>query len=235
MSTHGNGYYDNNNSNEDSYYDNDNVNDSISIGNYLWLATGKGVIKINQTTRERTRYTTDNSDIPANEVESITANQRAGIWIGTYGSRVAFMNDEEKWEAIPYTSDLFEEGTIEKEGKVYIGGDEDNWLRTNFIHFDVNDTLWVGTSIGLLKLKNTGEERKWEGPFNPTEKPLNVLFIRDVERGIEISGNYGKRGYEQPIGEIKTYLLPNVISDTDWRAMEESPTDPAVEEEIITS
>jgi len=234
MSTNENGHY----GYKTNYEVNDKVNDSISIGNYLWLATGKGVIKINQTTRERTEYNTENSDIPANEVESIAASQRGKPVIGTYGNRVAVMNEEaDKWEAIPYTSDLFEEGTVEKEGKMYIGGDKDNWLRTNYIHFDVNDTLWVGTSVGLLKLQNMGEESKWEGPFNPadTEDPLNVLFIRDVERGIEISGNYGKRGYEEPIGDIKTYLLPNVISDTDWRATtKEVPTDPVVEEEITT-
>jgi len=226
MSTNENGYY--------GYETNDKVNDSISIGNYLWLATGKGVIKINQTTRKRTEYTTENSNIPANEVESIAANQKGGVVIGTYGRSAAFMNDDEKWEAIPYTSNLFDDETeIRENGKVLIGGDEDNWLRTNFIHFDANDTLWVGTSMGLLRLQNMGEP-KWEGPFNPadTEEPLNVLFIRDVERGIEISGNYGKRGYEEPIGDIKTYLLPNVISNTDWRA-EELPTDPAVEEEIV--
>lgn len=228
MSTNGNGYY--------GSETNDKVNDSISIGNYLWLATGKGVIKINQTTRERKEYTTENSNIPANEVESIAVNQRAAIVIGTYGNRVATMNEEaDKWEAIPYTSDLFDEDTkITENGKVLIGGDENNWLRTNFVHFDTNDTLWVGTSIGLLRLQNI-EEPKWEGPFNPadTEEPLNVLFIRDVERGIEISGNYGKRGYEQPIEDIKTYLLPNMISNTDWR-VEELPKEPAVEEEIVT-
>lgn len=244
MSTkNGNGYYSNNDTtttttttekNTKNPYSNKNVNDSISIGNYLWLATGQGVIKINQTTRERTHYTTENSDIPANEVESIAANQQRDIWIGTYGRSAAFMNDDEKWEAIPYTSDLFDEDTkITEDGKVLIGGKEDNWLRTNYIHFDINDTLWVGTSIGLLKLQYEGGEPVWKGPFNPTGDPLNVLFIRDVERGLEISGNYGKRGYEEPIGDIKTYLLPNVISDTDWRVMaEEVPTDPAVAEEI---
>jgi len=225
MSTKQHGYYDydDNNNNKNSY-DINSVNDSISIGNYLWLATKKGVIKINQTTRERTEYTTKNSDIPSNEVESIAANRGGGMTIGTYGRSAAFMNDDGKWEAIPYTSNLFDEKTeIKEDGRVFIGGDEDNWLRTNFIHFDINDTLWVGTSEGLLKLQDTGKERKWEGPFNPAdrEEPLNVLFIRDVERGIEISGNYGKRGYEQPIEDIKTYLLPNIVSDTDWRAMTE--------------
>ncbi len=231
--SNGNGYYGNET--------NDKVNDSINIGNYLWLATGKGVIKINQTTRERTEYTKENSNVPSNEVESIAANQRADIWIGTYGNRVAVMEQgKDEWKAIPYTSHLFDEKTeITEDGKVLIGGDEDNWLRTNFIHFDVNDTLWVGTSVGLLKLLQEGEKFKWDGPFNPaveTEAPFNVLFIRDVENGIEISGNFGKRGYyDVKAEEIKTYVLPSAISadNTNWRAMtEEVPTPEIVLEEI---
>jgi len=225
------------------YYDDDKVNDSISIGNFLWLATGNGVIKINQTTRERTEYTTDNSKLPANAVESIAANQKANIWIGTYGNRMAFMNEEtQEWEDVPYELSLFKgyKNTIEEGGKVLLGGDKDNWLRTNFIHFDANDTLWVGTSIGLLKLQHEAKKPIWKGPFNPidrAEQALNVLFIRDVEGGIEISGNFGKRGYEKTIGDIKTYRLPNVISakDTNWRAMtEEVITEDKVVEEITT-
>lgn len=218
----------------DNYgYDKEQINDSISLGNFLWLATGKGVIKINQTTRERTEYTKENSELPANEVESIAASQ-ALPWIGTYGNRIAFMDDKtDKWVAVPYDMSLFEEGTIEKEGKVLLKGDEDNWLRTNYIHFDVNDTLWVGTSVGLLRLKYKAGKAVWTGLFNPTKgKPLNVLFIRDVENGIEISGNYGKRGYEKPIDEIKTYLLPSTISAETWQAMEEVPTDESISEDI---
>jgi len=88
MSTNENGYY--------GYETNDKVNDSISIGNYLWLATGKGVIKINQTTRERKEYTTENSNIPANEVESITANQKRNIIIGTYSTTKQRLKKTEK-------------------------------------------------------------------------------------------------------------------------------------------
>lgn len=169
------------------------VNDSISIGNFLWLATAKGVIKINQTTRERTEYTKEDSNLPANNVESIAANQKADIWIGTYGNRMAFMNKAGKWEHVPYDLDLFKEyeGTIEEDGKILLEGKKDNWLRTNFIHFDVNNVLWVGTSIGLLKLQYEDGKAIWDGPFNPnagTDGPLNVLFIGDVEGGIEISG-----------------------------------------------
>jgi len=80
------------------------------------------------------------------------------------------------------------------------------------------------------------EEPKWEGPFNPTdiEKPFNVLFIRDVENGIEISGNFGKRGYETPVEDIKTYILPSVISIdvASWRATEKVATNETVLEEI---
>lgn len=218
MSTHGKDYY-GDDADQENRYGNNHVNDSISIGNYLWLATANGVIRINQTTRKQIDYNTENSDIPADEVESIAANQKDIVWIGTYGRQAAFMNEDEKWEAVPYTLDLFEEGTTEDDGKILLGGDKENWLRTNFIHFDINDTLWVGTSVGLLKLQYDDEKPVWKGPFNPAdvEEPLNVLFIKDVERGLEISGNFGKKGYEEPIGEVKTYILPNIISDTDWQ------------------
>ncbi len=218
QTSNANGYYGN------ADYDKHQINDSISLGNFLWLATSNGVIKINQTTRERTHYTKENSNLPDNQVETIATNQKAARWIGTYGNRIAFINEDEKWEVVPYDLTLFEEGTIEENGKVLIKGDKDNWLRTNFIHFDINDTLWVGTSIGLFKLQYEAKKTIWKGPFNPIDRiehPLNVLFIRDVEGGIEISGNFGKRGYEKPIGNVKAYRLPNVISveDTDWRAM----------------
>lgn len=214
----------------------DKVNDAISIGNFLWLATSKGVVKINQTTRKRTEYKEDS--IPSNEVESIAANKKRDIWIGTYGKRMAFMDkDSDKWVDVPYDLNLFKhiEGTVEKDGKVLLGGKEEDWLRTNYIHFDANDTLWVGTSIGLLKLQYEEGKPTWDGPFNPnagTEGPFNVLFIGDVEGGIEISGNYGKRGYEKPVEGIKIYRLPSTISaeDTNWRAMSQE----VVVEEIIT-
>lgn len=224
-----NGYY------SDVDYDKHQINDSITIGNFLWLATNNGVIKINQTTRERIHYTKENSNLPDNLVETITTNKRAAGWIGTYGNRMAFINEDEKWEAVPYDLDLFGAGTVEKDGKVFIKGDKDNWLRTNFIHFDVNDTLWVGTSIGLFKLLYESKAPKWSGPFNPISKndqTFNVLFIRDVVGGIEVSGNFGKRGYQKPVGNVRTYRLPNLISadNNNWRAA----TEAVITEEVVT-
>jgi len=208
--TSGNGY-------GGGYYPKNDVNDSINVDNFLWLATNGGVIKINQITRDFTKYTKENSGLPSNEVETIAVNQQSAKWIGTYGHRIAFMNEEEdKWVAIPYDLSLFEDDTVDDNGKILLGGDKDNWLRTNYIHFDKNS-------------------RKWSGPFNPIKdgQPFNVLFIRDIEGGIEISGNY-KRGYEPPVDNLEIYRLSSVISadDSNWQMMTEVPVEEPVVEEI---
>jgi len=215
------GYYD-----KDYDYGNNNlINDSVSSGRFLWIATNEGVVRINQITREQKEYKEGNgSNLPSNKVESIAVNYGNVIWIGTYGRQMAFMDEtKDEWVAVPYDISLFEKGTVEKDGKILLGGNEDNWLRTNYIHFDINDTLWVGTSVGLFKLLNGDDrdKRKWSGPFNPNKdgQPFNVLLIKNAISDIEISGNYGKRGYEKPVGDIETYKLSNTISaeNSDWQ------------------
>jgi len=222
-----------------SYYDDDSVqvNDVLKLGNILWLATSNGVTKINQTTRKRVEYT--EAHLPDKNVESIAASKADVIWIGTYGRGMAVQDDDDKWIPVKYIKELFGENTIEKDGKILIEGDEDRWLRTNFIHIDPDDTLWIGTSAGVLQLQyKSGEEPIWKGPFNPEgDKALNVLFIQDIERGIEIIGNFGEQGYPYNNEEestqdyygtdespgVKTYRLYNTIptQNGSWQPLEE--------------
>lgn len=171
---------------------NDKVNDSINIGNYLWLATKGGVIKINQITREYIKYTTEEeSNLHSNKSNSIdTTPTTTNIWIGTYGCRMAFISDEEKWESIPYTSNLFEEDALKKDKEVILDKDKDNWLRTNLIHFDINDTLWIGTNTGLPKDEDEKSILRCSFSSDNIDKHLNVLSIKDVENDIEMSSNF---------------------------------------------
>lgn len=215
------------------------VNDVLKLGNILWLATSNGVTKINQTNRERVEYTEEH--LPAKNVESIASNSSNVIWIGTYGRGMAVQDDDDKWIPVKYTEELFaKHNAVEKDGKILLEGDEERWLRTNFIHIDANDTLWIGTSAGVLQLQYTpGEEPQWIGPFNPEDGVLNVLFIKDIDRGIEITGNFGEQGYPYNEEEssqgyygtnqspgMRTYRLYNTIpaENGSWKPLEESDT-----------
>lgn len=224
------------------FYDDDKVkvNDVLKLGNILWLATSNGVTKINQTNRERVEYTEEH--LPARNVESIAANSYNVIWIGTYGRGMAVQDNDDKWIPVKYNVESFRKhNAVEKDGKILLEGDEEKWLRTNFIHIDANDTLWIGTSAGVLQLQYTpGKEPVWKGPFNPKDGVLNVLFIQDIPRGIEIIGNFGEQGYpyneeESDQGgyygtgegaEMKTYRLYNTIpaENGSWKTLEEGGT-----------
>lgn len=193
------------------YYGTDSdvkVNDVLKLGNILWLATSKGVTKIDQITRKRVEYTKE--ELPDSNVESIAASKAGIIWIGTYGRGMA-VQEGDKWIPVKYLTTDFGDKAVEKDGKILLDGTKESWLRTNFIHIDSNDTLWIGTSAGVLQLQyKSGEAPKWTGPFNPQDGVLNVLFIKDIPRGIEITGNFNQQGYYGE-SEVKTYRLYNTI------------------------
>lgn len=205
-----------------SYYGTDDVkvNDVLKIDNILWLATSKGVTKIDQVTRKRVEYTKE--QLPDSNVESIAVSKGGIIWIGTYGRGMAVQEDD-KWIPIKYLTTDFGDEAVEKDGKILLDGTKDSWLRTNFIHIDSNDTLWVGTSAGVLQLQyKSGEDPVWTGPFNPQDGVLNVLFITDIPRGIEITGNFDRKGYyTEGKSEMKTYRLYNTIpaENGSWRPL----------------
>ncbi|MEN3039651.1 MAG: hypothetical protein ABDI07_11010 [Candidatus Kryptonium sp.] len=52
-------------------------------GNYVWVGTSGGLVRLDRTTGERIFYNRSNSGLPANIVLAINIDERGNKWIGT--------------------------------------------------------------------------------------------------------------------------------------------------------
>lgn len=113
--------------------------------NAVWLATNTGVLlyTFGKATNKIVKVFDEAHGLPDNSVFSIEIGPDGRIWAGTESGLVRFKdNDEAEW--------------LELEG-----GFGANHI--NFIVFDENDQLWLGTNDGLFIAKQPQDDQpKWE-------------------------------------------------------------------------
>lgn len=72
-----------------SYQSPNQVNDLVDSGGELFLATDAGLVVVDKATLAKTIYTTSNSNLTNNHIQTITQSATGSIWIGTYDVVVA--------------------------------------------------------------------------------------------------------------------------------------------------
>ena len=74
-----------------NYTNGDIITVLVEEGEFIWVGTNGGVIKINKSTKETVFYNSSNSGLPDNRVTSISIDDSGNKWIGTSTGLVKFM------------------------------------------------------------------------------------------------------------------------------------------------
>ncbi len=162
------------------YLDGTNITALANDGNFLWVGTSAGVVKLDKTTGTKTFLTTANSQLPNNTISAL-AKQNDTLWIG-HGAGIS-KYDGITWQHwVPADYSYFNGGeTIHKimidGNNVWIIGwhtisryngqwknfrkadapvfpDDQMPLHTNDIAIDGNNHLWLACLEGLYKYDN---------------------------------------------------------------------------------
>jgi len=67
-----------------------NISCLADEGNYIWVGTGDGLVKLNKTTGELTVYDKWNSNLPNKYISAIAIDRQGNKWIGTAGGLAKF-------------------------------------------------------------------------------------------------------------------------------------------------
>lgn len=101
----------------------------------IWIAThGGGMARYNPATKQFTVYTTMNSQLPNDKVQSLLQDARGNIWAGTFGGGLGLFN---------------------RNNNQFITYAEKNGLQNNTIYKILQDQcglIWVSTNSGLSSL-----------------------------------------------------------------------------------
>jgi len=115
----------------------EDVNDIIKIGNILWLATNRGLVKFDILNRTSRVYRFSKSKNGNNCIWSIY-NENNYIWVGTYTNGIFIFDIDKESFIINYSK---------QNSSRYI---PDNDIRTFYL--DKDNNFWIGTyNSGLLK------------------------------------------------------------------------------------
>jgi ligand-binding sensor domain-containing protein len=143
-------------------------------GNYLWVGTAGGLVKLNKYTGQFIVYDKWNSQLPDNSVQAIAIDEQGNKWIGTYGGGLAKF-DGVNWIVYDTSNSGLPHNwvysiTIDKQGNKWIGTyggglvkfDGRNWTvyntsnsglsdnRVRIIAIDKQGNKWIGTEGGGL-------------------------------------------------------------------------------------
>lgn len=152
-------------------------------GRYIWGATEKGVLRIDKKSHSLKVFTTLNSDLPVNWVNSIAIDSSGMKWMGSQMGLISF-NDTE-WKVF----------TAENSGL------PDNSVL--FVDCDPSCKLWLITASGHL-VNFDGKE--WWSDDLTARKVTSLHLLEAASSGIYIA-TYGHGLYHYTSGTIEQIAL----------------------------
>jgi ligand-binding sensor domain-containing protein len=180
------------------------INCLADEGQYLWVGTTGGLVKLNKTTGEFIIYNKGNSKLPNNRALAIAIDGQGNKWIGTYGGLAKF--DGVNWTVYNTSNSDLPSDTvfaiaIDGQGNKWIGTyrglvkfDGVNWtvyntsnskLPDNYVRaiaIDGGGNKWIGTSGGLAKFDGVN----WT-VYNTSNSKLPDNYVRAI--AIDGGGN----------------------------------------------
>ena len=183
----------------ENYARGDKIKDIKADGNYLWVATYGGLVRIDRTTLEKTFYNKANSGFPINQIYCFAIDKQKNIWFGTPEGHIVKFDGISSSTVYDYTNSLLPKGRLvsividdsdrvwasflESPYLLFFDGDQWNtWTRNNTIFnyspvnkfvLDKNRTLWV-TANRPAKFNGTD----WE-PVERMNHPSRALAVDD--------------------------------------------------------
>ena len=105
----------------------------LEVGNDFWIATDRGLFKVDKTTQASTHYSTDNSILPDNHIQTLSKDVAGNLWIGTYDLAMAMVPaNGGNWSLVNYP-------TLPNNLLVYCSA------------VAPNGDIWVGCNQGLIQ------------------------------------------------------------------------------------
>ena len=132
---------------------------------YLWLGTGRGLLKTDRLTGETIKLFTTDSGLPGDTVTAIYKSGDNAVWIGTYKNGLYFLNQENE----KITRYRIGDGILENSITAITGYD---------------DQVWVGTKKGLCSINTETNALRWYS-INQGGLPhnsVNSLFLDEKKR-----------------------------------------------------
>ncbi|MDR2126649.1 MAG: hypothetical protein LBP63_07455, partial [Prevotellaceae bacterium] len=175
-------------------------------GDYLWIATGGGLVKLNKATEEKTFYTRANANggLPENQLRTLTKDNVGNIWVGTQYNGIGKFN--------------------ETEGVSYF-----TWMQSCYsIKADSDDNIWFSGSYHLNKFDGTNLQQ-WTTSGSSLLNWWNLYdFTFDKDGILWIGGDpitFSKFTEEEGIQELNSHcsIVNNIEIDNDnnlWLAGE---------------
>ncbi|MEN3039522.1 MAG: two-component regulator propeller domain-containing protein, partial [Candidatus Kryptonium sp.] len=126
-----------------------NVTAIAEEGNYIWVGTNGGLVRIDKTTGSTTFYNKANSGLPDNYILAIAIDGQGNKWIGTYYRGVARF-DGTNWVVYNESNSGLPNNEVTS---IAIDGQGNKWIGTNgggVARFDgTNWTVYNSSNSGL--------------------------------------------------------------------------------------
>ena len=107
-------------------------------GNFLWVGTSGGLVKLDKTTGTPTFYDKTNSGLPFNAVSCIAIDQNGNKWIGTEGHGLAKF-DGTNWTVYTKTNSGLPNNWITALQSIQM--EWYGWGQVSWIHFPISDMV----------------------------------------------------------------------------------------------
>ncbi len=164
------------------FLNSNNITSSASEGEYTWLGTTNGLVKLNNTTEEVFVYNNYNSGLPMNSITSVAVDSLGNKWIGVeYNGLVKFDNVnwivyDDQNSGLP-TKDI-KSLVVDRAGNIWIGTYLQGLVKFDGINWTVFNTSNSGircTNIWAITIDNEGSV--WFGGSTGDENvPINSML-----------------------------------------------------------
>jgi ligand-binding sensor domain-containing protein len=177
-----------------NYTHGDMLAEMYNDGDYLWIATDGGLVKLNKTTEEKTFYTHANTHggMPENHLRTLTKDNAGNMWVGTQYDGIGKFNDTEGVSYFSGTQGCYSI-KIDSKNNIWFPGNH------NLYKFDGNNLQsWtfngssLASSFFFLDLEFDRDSVLWLGGRFADDTGYPVHFARFTENeGLSAIHNIG--------------------------------------------
>lgn len=181
---------------------NDSINDIAGLGDDIYIATNKGLVKINKKTKELKTYTKDDGLVDEN-IKDVLVDSKGYVWIGTPDG-LSILNSKD-------------ESIIDINDKINYGSDKNKYVR--YIYEDSDGEYFLGflREQGLCRINPKEKDIKFYKNIKSDKTSISNNFIRyineDSKGNIWIGTSYGLNKFDKESETFKRYTTNDGLAN----------------------